>query len=357
MTAARHGGPRAWEELVDEELRVGGVGARTEEEVAKAAEAEEAAELEEVEADWCSLDGRAVAARRRWLDGGGRERLAWLRRWEVDEGREADARGRWRVRRVVEVERPAGRRGVQLDVLIEWEGADVAGSGGAWGVSWVPVTWCTADVKAEARRMEVERYVAAAAAGTERRVGARKSPRLEGLQATGGLDDDSEEEEEGTRGGEVQAAMVEAGAGGASEAAEASEDEAEEGDERGDPIVAMLRGKRRREAADETMRARVRGEVEELMDNGVRINPRLRAVTEAGEARRRAAAAEAAAAAVVWQAPPKRCPLGHDMERCCEGGAGLQCDGGCGRALRRWAWRWSCEACDLDICEACAEDG
>ena len=85
------------------------------------------------------------------------------------------------------------------------------------------------------------------------------------------------------------------------------------------------------------MRARVHDEVEELMDNGVRINPRLRAATEAGEARRRAAAAEAAAAVVVWQAPPKRCPLGHDMERCCEGGAGLQCDGGCGRALRRWA--------------------
>ena len=103
------------------------MGARTEEEVA------EAAEVEEVEADWSSLDGRAVAARRRWLDGGGRERLAWLRRWEVDEGREADARGRWRVRRVVEVERPAGRRGVQLNVLLEWEGTDAAGSGGACG--------------------------------------------------------------------------------------------------------------------------------------------------------------------------------------------------------------------------------
>ena len=63
----------------------------------------------------------------------------------------------------------------------------------------------------------------------------------------------------------------------------------------------MLRGKRRRAAEDEAMRARVHDEVEELMDDGVRINPRLRAAPEAGEARRRAAAAEAAAAAVVWQ--------------------------------------------------------
>ena len=163
------------------------------------------------------------------------------------------------------------------------------------------MTWCTADVKAEARRLEAERYATAATAGTGRRTGARKSPRLEGLPAVAGLGDESEEEEEGTRGGEVQAAMAAAGAGGASEAAEATEGEAEAGDERGDPIAAMLRGKRRRAAEDEAMRARVHDEVEELMDDGVRINPRLRAAPEAGEARRRAAAAEAAAAAVVWQ--------------------------------------------------------
>ena len=246
---------------------------------------------------------------------------------------------------------------MQLNVLLEWEGTDAAGFGGAWGVSWVPITWCTADVKAEARRLEAERYATAATAGTGRRTGARKSPRLEGLPAVAGLGDESEEEEEGTRGGEVQAAMAAAGAGGASEAAEATEGEVEAGDERGDPIAALLRGKRRRAAEDEAMRARVHDEVEERMDNGVRINPRLRAAMEAGEARRRAAAAEAAEAAVVWQAPPRRCSLGHDMTRCCEGGAGLQCDGGCGRALRRWAWRWSCEACDLDICEGCAADG
>ena len=74
LTAARWGGPRAWEELVDEELRVGGVGARTEEEMA------DAVEVEEAEADWSSLDGRAVAARRRWLGGGGRERRRVQRR-------------------------------------------------------------------------------------------------------------------------------------------------------------------------------------------------------------------------------------------------------------------------------------
>jgi len=358
LTAARWGGPRAWEELKDEELRVGGVRAVVEAEATATAEAEDsgrgegrAAQGEEAEADWSSLDGRAVAARRRWLDGGGRARLAWLRRWEVDEGREADARGRWRVRRVVEVERPARRHGGQLDVLLEWEGVDVHGAGGEWGVSWVPVTWCTADIKAGARRLEAVTYAAAGGVGTERRVGSRKSPRLEGLQAVAGLGEGPEEEEEGeTRGSEVQAAMEAAGAGGASEVVVEAEGEVAEGDEQGDPIAAMLDGKRRRRAEDDAMRARVHDVVEALMDNGVRMDPRLRGAAGA-------AAGAAVTTEVTLEARSRRCQVGHTLERCRAGGAGLRCDGGCGRALRRGAWRWSCEECDLDVCEECSMDG
>ena len=66
------------------------------------------------------LDFRAHEARRRWADGGGRRRLEWLRRWEVDEGREADPRGRWRVARVMDVRRPMHRHGRQLEVQVEW---------------------------------------------------------------------------------------------------------------------------------------------------------------------------------------------------------------------------------------------
>ena len=43
------------------------------------------------------LDERVVHARGWWRWGGGRRRLTWLRRWEIDEGREADAGGWWRV--------------------------------------------------------------------------------------------------------------------------------------------------------------------------------------------------------------------------------------------------------------------
>ena len=81
----------------------------------------------------------AVAARRYWRRGGGRRWLLHLRRWEVDEGREADSRGRWRVRRVVGVQRPARRHGRQLDVQVEWAGVDTT-SGEAWGVEWIPLT-------------------------------------------------------------------------------------------------------------------------------------------------------------------------------------------------------------------------
>ena len=80
--------------------------------------------LEMIMMDGRELDDRAYEARRRWLDGGGRRRVEWLRRWEVDEGREADNRGRWRVARVMDVRRPEGRHGRQLEVQVEWAGVD-----------------------------------------------------------------------------------------------------------------------------------------------------------------------------------------------------------------------------------------
>ena len=123
-----------------------------------------------------SLDSRAVAARRRWRDGGGRRRLEWLRRWEVDEGREADSRGRWRVVRVLGVRRPVHRQGRQLEVQLEWAGVDTA-SGEEWAMDWRPLSYCTADVRREARLLELTKYPRPRTA--EPPVGSRKSPRLE----------------------------------------------------------------------------------------------------------------------------------------------------------------------------------
>ena len=51
--------------------------------------------------------------------------------------------------------------------------------------------------------------------------------------------------------------------------------------------------------------------------------------------------------------PRRRCPEGHEMVLSRVGGAGLVCDGGCGRSIRRGGAWWSCEECDLDMCIAC----
>jgi ribosomal protein S18 acetylase RimI-like enzyme len=122
------------------------------------------------------LDERAGHARGWWRWGGGRRRLEWLRRWETDEGREADSRGRWRVERLIQVERPAVRRGRQLDVQVGWAGVDVAADGAAWGAGWVPVTCLTGDLKRLARAMEADRYPVRQSEPP--REGARKCARL-----------------------------------------------------------------------------------------------------------------------------------------------------------------------------------
>ena len=118
----------------------------------------------------------------------------------------------------------------------------------------------------------------------------------------------------------------------------------EEESEAEDELMAMLRRKRERSVEDEAMRARVAGQVEEEMDSGVRIDPRLRglgATRETEESRREG----------------RRCPGGHVLGRWWTGAAGLMCDGPCGGSMRRGEGWWGCEACDYDICDTCYEDG
>ena len=122
------------------------------------------------------LAERVFHARGWWTWGGGRRRLAWLRRWEIDEGREADAGGWWRVARLVEVKRPTVRHGQQLEVLVEWAGVDTT-TGKAWAATWTSVTQLRDDLKPQARAMEAARYPQKRKAeGTA--VAERKSPRL-----------------------------------------------------------------------------------------------------------------------------------------------------------------------------------
>ena len=145
---------------------------------------------------------------------------------------------------------------------VEWAGVD-ASTGEAWGVEWVPLTWCTADVRAEARRLEEVAFPRRCVAMPT--VGSRKSPRW----AVGGSDEEEQRAAEG--------------------AAPAPDTE-----ERLSPVPT----------------------------------------------------------------PPAlgpRCPGGHWMSRCCEGAAGLVCDGGCGRRIRRGESWWGCVACDFDVCDVCGD--
>ena len=96
----------------------------------------------------------------------------------VRDGIEADDGGRWAVRGIRAVRRHEGRRGRPLDVLVEWEGEDSNGriSGKE---SWVSVTNLTADLRAEARRLEAELFGprATQAGPTSRRANHREDVR------------------------------------------------------------------------------------------------------------------------------------------------------------------------------------
>ena len=132
--------------------------------------------------------------------------------------------------------------------------------------------------------------------------------------------------------------------------------------EEADDLQMLLDARRRRPEEDAAMRERVAADVEARMDNGVRIDPRLgawaRRRTGGGcdEATGRATQGEAARPTQEVVTPRRRCPGGHEMVLASVGGAGLLCDGGCGRGIRRGGEWWSCEECDLDMCMACCRE-
>ena len=139
------------------------------------AEAERGRRLGEGKAP--GADRRAVTARAWWRRGGGRSRAERLRGEEIQEGRMTDSRGRHALEGGLDVRRPEGRRGRQLEALLRWRGINPA-SGMRWKDEWKPVSahYLTEDMRAKARRMEGVKYGKRPA---ERRVeGERRSMRL-----------------------------------------------------------------------------------------------------------------------------------------------------------------------------------
>ena len=138
---------------------------------------------------WLRVDLlRAEMVARGWLAvAGGREQLAYLRRWEVHGGFECDTcrrgllcaldgglcGGRWAVGGLLDVQRPAQRRGSQLEVQVQWRGADPWGA--PWPVEWKPLRLLTVDLRREARRIERAKWPLAA---TVQAQGQRRSSRL-----------------------------------------------------------------------------------------------------------------------------------------------------------------------------------
>ena len=100
---------------------------------------------------------RVALARRRIGWGGSRHAIGKLLGWEVAAGRAESSNGMWVVAEVLEVVRPTGRHGMQLEVHVRWAGEQPV-TRLPWGEQWVPITGCTEDIKKKARAMERERY-------------------------------------------------------------------------------------------------------------------------------------------------------------------------------------------------------
>ena len=134
--------------------------------------AEEVGEVIEVEIapKW---DAQRREKRRREVGRNRREVHQRIAMGPVRAGVEADDRGRWAVRGIMAVRRHEGRRGRPLDVLVEWEGED--SDGDLWEESWVSVTELTPDLRAEARRLEMELF------GPRHQRGAETSQRTDAL--------------------------------------------------------------------------------------------------------------------------------------------------------------------------------
>ena len=145
--------------------------------------AEEVGEVIEVEIAprW---DAQRKGKRRREVVHSRREVQRRIAMGPVLAGTESDDRGRWAVRGIMAVRRHEGRRGRPLDVLVEWEGEDADGD--IWEESWVSVTELTPDLRAEARRLEMDLFGPrrTRAAETSRRADGTASRRADRRSAT-----------------------------------------------------------------------------------------------------------------------------------------------------------------------------
>ena len=104
--------------------------------------------------------------------------MAFLRRWEIAEGRAESSNHRWAVDELVGVRRPAVRKGRELLVTVRWVGINPLFEC-PWGESELPITALTADLKDAARKMERELYPEPEGQRPAR-VSGRVRPRAEG---------------------------------------------------------------------------------------------------------------------------------------------------------------------------------
>ena len=306
-----------------------------------------------------SLLAASIRARRAWSRAGGRRVLAWLRRWDVHAGLEADSYGRWRVERIVQVQRPDTRRGRQLDVLVEWRGADAL-TGQAWGCGWVAVTWLTEDLKAEARQMEASAYPAP----PEPEAGWRRSPRIAVADAgDSGGDECAGDCETDTNDGHSGDCSSDGGQEDGLEdtAEEMEEDRAAARDAvtrtglqatTWAAICAHGKGRADAEKAAAAAAAAARHAARESSRDAARREMTTAVQTVGGAAGQKRRTAEYEAAA-----DEGGCPRGHAMRwRTAPTDEGWCCDG-CGEGLVPGCAIRCCEPCDYDLCQACAEGG
>ena len=98
-------------------------------------------------------------------------------------GLNADAGGYWAVHDVLDVRRPAKRRGQQLEVLISWAAHDWAGR--PWADEWQPITFLKRQrgdegdgLYEKARALEAAKYRRERNVVQEESGSERRSPRL-----------------------------------------------------------------------------------------------------------------------------------------------------------------------------------